>query len=352
MQNSTGPYGVNDLERRLIWSKHADRIRCPVLRCRQWLKPPTRKPKFSGEPCPDHGIVVHSSGTYSYVDYRCNLPIDSDYFERHIRWNRWKYECWRMGSECSEDAVTWVVFRALQRAGVLAEVVKLCTGHKPTREPRLFLWGLELKPDMVEPWSLLIAARNRFERDLPVDRPKTEPDIALYVPGEILLLIEAKFTSRNPIYRRDHRKLLDLTLGQLIQIYQWPEMRLLDVQEASRRDVIHYQLWRNLIFADFMAQQDSPDTLCCVANLVRDGLEAEVCEPMLTLMPADYRSHFEQVTWEQLFTIAEKAGALDLCRYMLNKTARLKPALKLGGCQKRNYQPQLGVNHQVQEIIG
>ncbi len=324
------PYGIDQLEPKLTRCGKTGRIRCPVQGCRHWLKPPTRKPKFAGDVCLDHGIVVHGSGTYTYADYRQNLLIDADYFERHVRRHPFKYEAHRFGSECSEDAVTWAVFRSLQNAGCLAEVIKLCTGLMPSREPRLLLWGLELKPDGVEPWDLLIAAREQFESDLPVERPKTEPDIALYVPGEVLVLIEAKFTSKNPTYQRDRTKLLDLTIGQLIQIYQWPQMRLLDAAAAGKRDAIHYQLWRNLVFADYMAGRDSLATRGHVANLVRDGCEADVCEPMLTLMPTAYRDRFEQVSWEQLYAIARRRGIDGLCRYMLNKTARLKQAFKLG----------------------
>ncbi len=308
-------------------------IQCPVRNCRYKLKPPSRKPKLSGVACPEHGIIVHGSGTYTYADYQRNLLIDGDYFDAHIRRHPFKYEAHRFGSECSEDAVSWAVFRSLQKAGCLADVVALCTGFKPQREPRLFLWGLELQPDGVEPWGLLIKARERFESDLPVERPKTEPDIALHVPGEVLILIEAKFTSTNPTYRRDKKKLLDLTIDQLVQIYQWPGIRFIDVSEARRRDALLYQLYRNAVFADFMAQTDSSATRGYVVNLVRDGYEANVCEPMLTLMPPPYRDRFEQITWEQLFGIAKKAGANELCRYMLNKTARLKPAFKLGASQ-------------------
>lgn len=326
---------MQQLDAKLIRSKKNGTVRCPIRGCRHWLKPPTRNPKNAGQPCPDHQIVVHSSGTYTYADYRRNLIVDADYFDRHILNHPFKYETHRFGSECSEDAVSFNVFRSLQRAGCLGEVVHRCVGYRPRCEPKLILWGLELTPQGVEPWDLLIRARDMFESDLPVDRPKTEPDIALHVPGKLLLLIEAKFTSVNPVYRKDRTKLLDLTLGQLIQIYQWPGMKFLDLEEAGRRDAIHYQLWRNLVFAEWMARQDSASTKGYVINLVREGCEESVCESVLTLMKPNYRDRFEQITWEQLFNIARQGGADDLCRYLSNKTARLKPAfMDLGKCSE------------------
>lgn len=331
MQNLRDPYGINELDRKLRKCKKTGRIQCPVKGCNQWLRPPTRKPKFSGDVCCEHGIVAHKSATFSYADYRRNMLIDADYFEQHIRYHPFKYESHRFGLEGSEDCLSWAVFRSLQHAGCLSDVVELCTGIKPNQEPRLFLWGLELKPEGVEPWDLLIKARRQFESDLPVDRPKTEPDIALHVPGQFLVMCEAKFLSKNPYYVRDtETKLLDLTIDQLVQIYQWPGMRFLDATEASKRDTLPYQLYRNACFADLQSQIDSPSTQGYVVNLVRHGFESGVCESMLTLMPFEYRDRFEQITWEQLYDIARRRGVDDLCRYMLNKTAKLKPAFKLG----------------------
>jgi hypothetical protein len=121
-------------------------------------------------------------------------------------------------------------------------------GVKHPEEPRLFLWGLELMEDGVNPWGLLLQARERFESDLPQGRPKTEPDIGLFLPGKYLLLIEAKFTSCNGTYERDKKtKLFDLTIDQLVNIYQDKSLSILNYVVAGRQDRIHYQLWRNMI---------------------------------------------------------------------------------------------------------
>ena len=295
-------------------------------------KPPTRHPKFAGEPCPTHGIIVHRSKTYTYTDYRRNLAVDADYFHRHIRWHPFKLEAMRFGSERSEDCVTWVVFRSLQNAGLLGRVAELCTGVRIAREPRLFLWGLELRPAGVEPSDLLIKARERFESDLPVDRPKTEPDIILYQPGAYVLLVEAKLCSPNGTYKRDKEtKLLDLTLHQLINIYQDPGLVFLDYDQAQRRDRIYYQLWRNLIFAEHMAQIDGHRTEAYHANLVRMCHDDDSCEQMLTLLRPEYRDRFNRITWEDIYAVAHqhRPETERLCRYLENKTAGLRPAFDL-----------------------
>lgn len=322
------PYGVNDLVQRLRPAPDGQSIYCPVRGCNHALTPPARN-GVRGTVCPEHQLRVHRSGTYSMADYRRNLIVDGDFFHSEIRYHPFKYESHRFGLECSEDALTWNVFRSLQRHGQLSQVVELVTGLNPSSEPKLFLWGLELHGNTVTPWQHLIEARDRFESDLPMQRPMTEPDIGLWVPGQITLLIEAKFCSNNPTYRVDRTKLLDLTIGQLLQIYQWEGMQLLSLEEAQRREQLHYQLWRNLIFAEWMAGLDSKNTQPYVANLVREGYEAEVCEPVLTMMNRNRRDRFEQITWEQLYRLAVGACMTDLCRYIEQKTARLKPAFKI-----------------------
>ena len=92
------------------------------------------------------------------------------------------------------------VFRSFQEARCLHLVARFLTGQDIDAEPRLFLWGLELTDDSLQPWDLLIAARQRFESHLPVKRPATEPDIALFQPSRFLILCEAKFCSENPVY--------------------------------------------------------------------------------------------------------------------------------------------------------
>ena len=112
---------------------------------------------------------------------------------------------------------------------------RLITGDTTPAEPLLLMWGILLTDDALRPWDLLIAARNRFESALPVERPFTEPDIALWLPGRYLILIEAKFTSFNMYYERGLRKdAQSLTLDELLDIYHDPSLRILDHDAATQ----------------------------------------------------------------------------------------------------------------------
>ena len=126
-----------------------------------------------------------------------------------------------------------------QRHRIPAPIAELLIGESYDEDPDLYLWGIRVSDDSFEPWDLLIAARNRFENNLPVDRPLTEPDIALHLPGRYLALIEAKFTSPNGWYRpgvRENDK--SLTLEELLDIYSSEELRLLDRDRAQQCDRI------------------------------------------------------------------------------------------------------------------
>lgn len=325
------PYGIFHVDPRLAIDRGPpERVKCCVRGCKQFLIPPSRWRQ--GEMCPEHSIRTHSSGTYSYPDPKRNTIIAPDLLSRIIR-QPFKFESGRFGYERGEDMLSFNVFRAFQEAKGLHLITRLITGQDVETEPHLFLWGLELTDDSLRPWDLLIAARQRFETSLPVKRPATEPDIAIYEPGQFLILCEAKFCSENPVYRPGPRKdKQSLTLEELIKIYDDPALRIIDREKAHRMECIPYQLYRNMQFADYMAYLDSPRTIPFLANLTRQGSENASFEQFFRLIRPEYANRAVHLFWEQLFTIAGLSGGRlrRLQQYMLTKTANLKPAFSLG----------------------
>ena len=131
----------------------------------------------------------------------------------------------------------------------------------------------------LRPLAVTGDGERRFEANLPVDRPLTEPDIALHLPGRYLILIEAKFTSPNGYYSRGPRR--DggsLTLDELLGIYRDPGLVILDHRRAARAERVPYQLWRNMVFAEWMAREDHPYTRAFHVNLVREESETVSAE--------------------------------------------------------------------------
>jgi hypothetical protein len=226
--------------------------------------------------------------------------------------------------------LSWNVFRSLQEAGLLAAVAKLMTGEDHPQEPDLYLWGIRVSDNSFEPWDLLIAARERFESKLPVKRPLTEPDIALHLPGKYLVLIEAKFTSPNPFYERGPRKdAQSLTLDELLAIYWDDSLRILDYAKARSKDRVPYQLWRNMVFAEWMTLRDGLSCRAYHVNLVRNGFEAESAAMFSSLTAAVFADRFRRYTWEELTRQLGNCCPAHLGTYLDKKTARLRQSLNL-----------------------
>ncbi len=326
------PFGIEDVDPILFRDDGSRRVRCYIRGCRHYLRVPARG--FRGDICPDHGIRCHGSrngATYTYADARRNLIVGVTQFRERVLGHPFKVETHRFGYEKSEDAVTWNVFRSLYEAGMLGEFVMSLTGESSPIEPRLYLWGLQITDDRFEPWDLLIQARDRFESRLPVDRPKTEPDIALHLPGRYIILIEAKFTSPNSSYEDGPRKdSASLTLAELINIYQAPGLAILNRKRAESVHRIHYQLWRNTVFSEWIGTTDHPATRCYHFNLVRDDYEIESAAEFSRLVNPAFVDRFRRITWEQIYRLCLGDPRLSrLRRYLETKTAGLVRAFNL-----------------------
>ncbi len=327
------PYGTLDLDPSVVEQKGPPkRLRCFVRGCTQYLEPVSDDKAIA---CPEHGIRCHGSGTYSYASPSRNAIAAVELFGRRLIGHPDKQDTAKLGYENSEDTLSWNVFRSFQEAGALGTLATEVFGLPASAEPQLYLWGLRLTDDSLKLWPLLTAARRRFETNLPVDRPPTEPDIALYVPGQYLALIEAKFTSANTACEagRPRKDSKSLTFEELLSIYCDPSLRMLDLAKAKAGKRLYYQLWRNMIFAEWMSQQDSPTTQAYHINLVREEAEEESAAEFHELLHDGFRDRFRRLTWESIYQLARRSGSqLDrLCTYMETKTTRLKKAFRIPG---------------------
>lgn len=327
------PYGVDDVDPKVRPISTPERqVRCYVRGCRHFVRVPRRG--IRGDICPDHKIYCHwgvGRPTYSYTAARRNVIASPRLFEERIVGHPYKFESHRLGNENSEDALSWNVFRSLQEAGRLGALAEALIGQRSPVEPRLYMWGIELTDDSFLPWELLDVARERFESSLPVQRPKTEPDIALHLPGRYLILIEAKFTSANPSYERGPRRDgHSLTFDELLGIYNATGQKILNLLAAQASPRVHYQLWRNMVFAEHMAGDDHPATKAYHVNLVREDNDLVSAHEFARLMNRGYEERFRQVTWEWIHRVTQGEGRLRLLhRYLETKTTGLRKAFQL-----------------------
>jgi hypothetical protein len=166
----------------------------------------------------------------------------------------------------------------------------------------------------------------------------TEPDIMFYVPGQLLVLVEAKFTSGNTTASSNLTN--DDTLEKSEKpkssegiVRRYPDDELLT---PSFSEPFYSQLYRNLVFAKYMAKKLG--VRWCLVNLVSEGQfyqqknKVEFQDPtqfIHKLLPERSHDQFLFYSWERLYVdlVAKEKSLNDLDEYMYNKSAKGDKAL-------------------------
>lgn len=165
-------------------------VKCPVKGCREKVARQReffkREEKFK---CSKHNIYV-SPSTFEYQNELDNIlwreKADLELFKRVKRAKRES----RIARDNSEDAVTWNVFRFLEKSKLLSRFLAKLS-KSSLENPEMIYWSYSQLENGV--WSPLQDARREFET---IRRRGSEPDII--VKGyDVLFFIEAKFTAGN-----------------------------------------------------------------------------------------------------------------------------------------------------------
>lgn len=332
--------------------------RCPVRRCSATLvnipygKQNNGDRKNEGRTmpwCPEHGIRLHS-GTFVYWNGRGledesrlrNFIVRRDLVRAVALPKGMKAESHRLGYEMSEDALSWNVFVSLAVVGRLREAAQFLTGHTPRTEPHLYLWGrrIDVRHGEHALYEPLLRVRNALEPD--IHTFVTEPDIVLVAEGEMVISIEAKFGSGNPLaYDGTTKKgkkptsragLLARYLGaktsDLTKHFVLPD------HMGTR---LHSQLFRNIVFASEMAGEVPWHVVNLVSSTqlgTRDDARYSFGDPTEDVrgyLHPDWRHCFTYRTWEKLHAalVRDNVDLAELDRYLRGKSAHYLPAFDL-----------------------
>jgi restriction endonuclease-like protein len=299
--------------------------------------------------CDEHGPEVHRK-TFVYYNgitahERCQarlrnfLPGGRDFLQDCILQNKKKAETHRLGSENSEDALTWNVFGEIHRRGLLHLPYAFLTGEDAEAgQVKLFLWGLEIDfaSNSAIPCECLKKVREDLEKG--IRRFLTEPDIMLLGPSQ-LVLIEAKFTSGNTVCVDGKDADGEKPRSREALIQRYIEKNTLWQPVLCREDVgekVLSQLLRMIVFASTMAQMLKKEWK--LVNLVsRTQWEnharnaAYDYQDPTDCIPANVQDHFQFLYWEQLYdaVLARDPRAREIAEYMRRKSANLSRAFKL-----------------------
>ncbi len=323
---SKPPYGASDLKEKVdlrYSTARADSLlrgeflQCCIRDCEELLPKRHRgqKPLF----CPNHGISVSTKPTYIYADAERNFIIG-----KQIPTCLSKVENFRLGYETSEDALSWNVFVSIYALDGLREAFEKLTGMTATEEPELYLWGNRID-SQCRKWERLCEVRNVLEQGMTFP---TEPDIMLRVPGQAIVLIEAKFGSSNP--RLADKKNRFGAVTKFLNRYKCKDGAAdpLDRKWISEQedDQILEQLCRNSIFAHWLALgREQP----FVINLITRKATSD--ERFFRQHLAENDIQFRVRRWEDLggLSVIQGERAAIVMSYLKNKTMNLSSAFDL-----------------------
>ena len=280
------------------------------------------------EPEPDKPHTITRSGVKVYDDWRDNIVVDTD--APPLAWKAGRdifgtntsvpgqpY----LASENSEDALSWNLFRTLERTGHL-EVIARALGleddfqtlywHRPWDGPEP-LPEIKAALDRVEPWGKMGG------------RYQTETDVIL--KGQrYLVMVECKLGKPGTRVRAWERG----SKGRIPPSYEEPLRDLLaDMEKWEATMHRFYQLLRHLVLAYELCRPTGwplePHLLAIVneLNVNRDGkphaAEFEAFRGALRL-PSE-RTHL--LTWQELLVRAEATFDPDV-RPLLDHARRLR----------------------------
>lgn len=121
-------FGVDKLKQKIRITERT--VECPVKECTEEVE--RQRYKFKRDDkfkCPTHNIYI-SPSTFEYEDYKDNLlweeETDLQLLDKIFKEKRES----RMARDNSEDAVTWNVFRFLEKNNLIKDFLRSVTGEE------------------------------------------------------------------------------------------------------------------------------------------------------------------------------------------------------------------------------
>ena len=171
---------------------------------------------------------------------------------------------------------------------------------------------------------------------------KTEPDIMLVLDGRIVICIEAKFGSGNPLAHRGINKAEEKPTDRDGLLRRYLDQASERTQSAIDRDgigeIFHSQLFRNLVFASEMAKCGDWHVVNLMSDTQRkfgrttDKSSFDDPRPHVrSYLRGDYRDRFHCKTWEDVYinVVRDTEGLAQLGTYLRTKSAHYERAFDL-----------------------
>jgi len=296
-------FGLEELGKKI--DVKGDMIICPVVGCEAQVKKMTkgvlksldaylgkgkgREEDFEQHLCKEHKIYITPT-TFIYEDLKDNSlwhdAEDKDLLGKIIEHKRVKGQ---LHHDNSEDAVTWNVFRFLERSNLLSEFLsRLC--NSPVANPEIIYWSYSRSQRSV--WNELKKTRAEF-REIP--QRSSEPDLIVR-SDDALFLVEAKLKASSKIdFNRRHAA---EDKEERIERYSKGDRFLKQLVE-NIIDAGYYQLMRFWVIGSSIAERLNLEFY--LVNLVLSGEEEDIERGFKGYIKENQSRNFVRSTWEDVY---------------------------------------------------
>ncbi|MGE0083710.1 MAG: hypothetical protein AB7S75_04755 [Desulfococcaceae bacterium] len=217
----------------------------------------------------------------------------------------------RIARDNSEDALTWNVFRYLDKTCRLSEVLSHITG-KPLANSELIYWSY--LPRSENTWTELASARQEFGEEL---QRSSEPDL-IAVNDESVIFIEAKFTATNNTQPSDPHNPKKYTTGGNRWYNEVFKSDYATVANTAKK----YELLRFWLLGSWIASETNREFY--LINLVRAEYEKDIISRFIPYIRENDTRHFIRVAWENIYSHILNNISPDKDRDMLLNYLRYK----------------------------
>ena len=292
-------YNFNDLRPERINTEKS--VYCPVKGCSVQVERQRRHFKKDDiYKCQKHDIYI-SPSTFEYENYGNNLLwFDQDdriFLERIFAEKRES----RMARERSEDAVTWNVFRYLEKSGLLNDYLDSIS-RSGNEDARIIYWSFD--PMAGGPYEPLVRAREEFGE---IANRGSEPDLIIETNGNIYF-IEAKFDSGNKTTpsNADNKKKYE-TGGN--SWFKEVFKSGVDFDKVANAESF-YELMRFWLLGTWIANEQLNRNFYLI-NLVLNKKERDVEHQFGRHLGYNETRAFKRLSWEQIYSLIERQAPLD-----------------------------------------
>lgn len=287
-------------------------VECPVKGCKKIIERQRRRferdNKFS---CPVHNIFI-SASTFGYQNEVDNMlwkeKADLDLLHQIKTVKRES----RIAQDNSEDAVSWNVFRFLERNNLICEFLQEVVGVNENSAEVIY-WSYSQSQKKL--WDMLNKGRKEFEL---VPSKGSEPDISI-LGEKTLIIIEAKFGADNKkppskLYVED--KYVSGSQGWWKNVFQ-SDFKTVAIRNKK------YELSRFWLIGSWIANQLNIDFY--LINLTLSNREKDIEQTFKKHIIEDNSRVFKRITWEDIYDYISNSDFSGhdkeiMIRYFENKT--------------------------------